>query len=146
MTPIGTTAPDRSGSDHAVGVLCLLSPSGDARGTGRAVRHGGPALDQAVPVRQQHRPPRPAPDGQPESLHRSSGRGARATSAIASMSSPTRQRYPLDEVLARFQQAVDMVVRTLEAQDADTLVPSGRGPASDPDATGTVFGVCCPHE
>ena len=30
----------------------------------------GAALDQAVPVRQQHRPPRPAPDRQPESLHR----------------------------------------------------------------------------
>jgi uncharacterized damage-inducible protein DinB len=33
-------------------------------------------------------------------------------------------RYPRDELLARFQEAVDMVVRTLEAQDdASFLVP-----------------------
>ena len=37
------------------------------------------------------------------------------------MSSPTRQRYPRDELLARFHQAVDMVVRTLEAQDDDVV-------------------------
>ena len=31
------------------------------------------------------------------------------------------ERYPLDQVLERFQKAVDMVVKTLEAHDADTL-------------------------
>ena len=54
-------------------------------------------------------------------------------------------RYPLDEVLARFHQAVDMVVKTLEAQDANA-VPSGCGAAADSDATGTFSGLRRPHE
>ena len=44
-------------------------------------------------------------------------------------------------MLERFQKAVDMVVKTLEAHDADTLCLHVGGPASHTDATGTLFGV-----
>jgi uncharacterized damage-inducible protein DinB len=54
------------------------------------------------------------------------------------------QRYPLEEILQRFHQAVDMVARTLEAQDASSFLT----PVADQPPIETRLGlflVCAAH-
>ncbi len=113
------------------------------RRKGRALDHRGPTLDQAVPVRQQHRPPHLASDRQPQSLHRFDRRRLWLRPAPRTrVHRPVH--YPLEKLLAEFQQAVEMVVRTLEAQtDATFAIPV---PDQSPIQTRLgLFLVCAAH-
>ena len=109
-------------------------------------RHRGAALDQAVSVRQQHRPPGPAPDRQPESLHRGPDRRHRLRPPSRARVHRPGAAIPRDEVLARFHQAVDLVVRTLESQDESAFADPGRRPAADPDSPRPVPRLRRSHE
>ncbi len=54
--------------------------------------------------------------------------------------------YPREELLARFHQAVDMVVKTLEAQDESFIRRIGARPAADSNSSWAFPRVRRPHE
>ena len=56
------------------------------------------------------------------------------------------EKYPRDEVLARFREAVDLVIRTVESQDEADFIDARGRPEADPDAARPVPRLCGPHE